>query len=134
MYALYDFDSIHHRPVNAQFRAQGRAPDRRQPHSGGRSFQNPWPDWKRPLSAKLHAYMLRWAIPLWHGLNPGPRCTSCADIADRLGTRAMGHFHHRRKTMQYNWPELRDVPDMLDALRKWNMHLPSRTSGNTIAM
>jgi len=41
-----------------------------------------------------------------------------------------GHFT-TRQNIQYNWPELRDVPDMLDALGAVNMHA-IQTSGNTI--
>ncbi|MEO0933849.1 MAG: hypothetical protein AAFY21_08845, partial [Cyanobacteria bacterium J06641_2] len=36
-----------------------------------------------------------------------------------------------RQNIQYNWPKLRDVPDMLDALGEVGMHA-IQTSGNTI--
>ena len=41
-----------------------------------------------------------------------------------------GHFT-TRQNIQYNWPKLRDVPDMLDALAEVGMHA-IQTSGNTI--
>ena len=50
-------------------------------------------------------------------------------IADKWD-KGYGHFT-TRQNIQYNWPELRDVPDMLDALAEVNMHA-IQTSGNTI--
>ena len=41
-----------------------------------------------------------------------------------------GHFT-TRQNIQYNWPKLRDVPDMLDALAEVSLHA-IQTSGNTI--
>ncbi|MFO7806690.1 MAG: nitrite/sulfite reductase, partial [Paracoccaceae bacterium] len=41
-----------------------------------------------------------------------------------------GHFT-TRQNIQYNWPELRDVPDILDALADVEMHA-IQTSGNTV--
>ncbi|MEL7082848.1 MAG: nitrite/sulfite reductase, partial [Pseudomonadota bacterium] len=52
-----------------------------------------------------------------------------AYIADHWD-KGYGHFT-TRQNIQYNWPELRDVPDMLDALAEVGMHA-IQTSGNTI--
>jgi sulfite reductase (NADPH) hemoprotein beta-component len=41
-----------------------------------------------------------------------------------------GHFT-TRQNIQYNWPKLRDLPDMLDALGEVGLHA-IQTSGNTI--
>jgi sulfite reductase (NADPH) hemoprotein beta-component len=52
-----------------------------------------------------------------------------AMIADRWD-KGYGHFT-TRQNIQYNWPKLTDVPDMLDALADVQMHA-IQTSGNTI--
>jgi sulfite reductase (NADPH) hemoprotein beta-component len=50
-------------------------------------------------------------------------------IADRWD-RGYGHFT-TRQNIQFNWPRLRDVPDILDALADVEMHC-IQTSGNCI--
>jgi sulfite reductase (NADPH) hemoprotein beta-component len=79
------------------------------------------------LYLQLHAYMLRVAIP--YGTLNSRQMHKLADIADRWD-KGYGHFT-TRQNIQYNWPELRDVPDMLDALAEVEMHA-IQTSGNTI--
>jgi len=79
------------------------------------------------LYLQLHAYMLRVAIP--YGTLNGAQMRQLAMIADRWD-KGYGHFT-TRQNIQYNWPALRDVPDMLDALADVGMHA-IQTSGNTI--
>jgi sulfite reductase (NADPH) hemoprotein beta-component len=71
--------------------------------------------------------MLRVAIP--YGTLNSRQMHRLADIADKWD-KGYGHFT-TRQNIQYNWPELRDVPDMLDALAEVQMHA-IQTSGNTI--
>ena len=61
------------------------------------------------LYLQLHAYMLRVAIP-YGTLNAG-QMRQLAMIAERWD-KGYGHFT-TRQNIQYNWPQLRDVPDML---------------------
>ena len=79
------------------------------------------------LYLQLHAYMLRVAIP--YGTLNGAQMRALADIAERWD-RGYGHFT-TRQNVQFNWPELRCVPDMLDALAEVGMHA-IQTSGNTV--
>ena len=79
------------------------------------------------LYLQLHAYMLRVAIP--YGTLNSHQMHRLADIADRWD-KGYGHFT-TRQNIQFNWPELRDVPDMLDSLAEVQMHAV-QTSGNTI--
>ncbi|WP_316014970.1 nitrite/sulfite reductase [Roseobacter sp. HKCCA0434] len=79
------------------------------------------------LYLQLHAYMLRVAIP--YGTLNGAQMRTLADIADRWD-KGYGHFT-TRQNIQYNWPKLMDVPDMLQALADVGMHA-IQTSGNTI--
>ncbi|WP_300517027.1 nitrite/sulfite reductase [Aliiroseovarius sp.] len=79
------------------------------------------------LYLQLHAYMLRVAIP-YGSVNPH-QMRQLAMIADRWD-KGYGHFT-TRQNVQYNWPKLTDVPDMLDALADVQMHA-IQTSGNTI--
>ena len=79
------------------------------------------------LYLQLHAYMLRVAIP--YGTLNGGQMRQLAFIADKWD-KGYGHFT-TRQNIQFNWPELKDVPDILDALAKVEMHA-IQTSGNTI--
>jgi sulfite reductase (NADPH) hemoprotein beta-component len=79
------------------------------------------------LYLQLHAYMLRVAIP--YGTLNGRQMRQLAMIADRWD-RGYGHFT-TRQNIQYNWPRLKDVPDILDALADVEMHC-IQTSGNCI--
>ncbi|SLN54181.1 nitrite/sulfite reductase [Roseisalinus antarcticus] len=79
------------------------------------------------LYLQLHAYMLRVAIP-YGTLNPD-QMRQLAWIAERWD-KGYGHFT-TRQNIQFNWPKLADVPDILDALADVEMHA-IQTSGNTI--
>jgi sulfite reductase (NADPH) hemoprotein beta-component len=48
----------------------------------------------------------------------------------RTWDKGYGHFT-TRQNIQFNWPRLKDVPDMLDELAEVEMHA-IQTSGNTI--
>ncbi len=52
-----------------------------------------------------------------------------AFIAEKFD-KGYGHFT-TRQNIQYNWPKLTDVPDILDALAKVDMHAV-QTSGNCV--
>ena len=123
MYAYTDFDDKFLTERNAQFRAQV---ERRIDGSLTEDEFKPL-RLMNGLYLQLHAYMLRVAIP--YGTLNGAQMHKLADIADRWD-KGYGHFT-TRQNIQYNWPELRDVPDMLDALAEVNMHA-IQTSGNTI--
>lgn len=79
------------------------------------------------LYLQLHAYMLRVAIP--YGSLDSAKMRQLAMIADKWD-KGYGHFT-TRQNIQFNWPKLHDVPDMLDALADVGMHA-IQTSGNTI--
>ena len=79
------------------------------------------------LYLQLHAYMLRVAIP--YGTLNSRQMDQLAFIADKWD-KGYGHFT-TRQNIQYNWPKLHDVPDILDALADVQMHA-IQTSGNTI--
>ena len=76
---------------------------------------------------QLHAYMLRIAIP-YGCLNP-TQLRKLADIGETYD-RGYGHFT-TRQNLQFNWPKLVDVPDILDELASVEMHA-IQTSGNCI--
>ncbi len=76
---------------------------------------------------QLHAYMLRVAIP--YGTIGADQMRALATIAERWD-RGYGHFT-TRQNIQFNWPKLVDIPDMLDALADAGMHA-IQTSGNTV--
>ncbi len=79
------------------------------------------------LYLQLHAYMLRVAIP--YGTLSSKQMRMLAHVA-RKYDRGYGHFT-TRQNIQYNWPALVDVPDILDDLAKVEMHA-IQTSGNCI--
>ncbi len=79
------------------------------------------------LYLQLHAYMLRVAIP--YGTLRSDQMRQLAMISERWD-KGYGHFT-TRQNIQYNWPELKDVPEMLQALADVGMHA-IQTSGNTI--
>ncbi|MFZ1428796.1 MAG: nitrite/sulfite reductase [Geminicoccaceae bacterium] len=82
---------------------------------------------KNGLYLQLHAYMLRIAIP--YGTLSSRQLRKLADIADKYD-RGYGHFT-TRQNLQLNWPELKDVPDILAELAEVEMHC-IQTSGNCI--
>jgi sulfite reductase (NADPH) hemoprotein beta-component len=79
------------------------------------------------LYLQLHAYMLRIAIP--YGTLSSRQLRQLALIGDRFD-RGYGHFT-TRQNLQFNWPTLRDVPEILDLLADVEMHC-IQTSGNCI--
>ena len=79
------------------------------------------------LYLQLHAYMLRIAIP--YGTLTSRQLRQLALIADRYD-RGYGHFT-TRQNIQFNWPKLKDVPDILALLAEVEMHA-IQTSGNCI--
>ena len=79
------------------------------------------------LYLQLHAYMLRIAIP--YGTLNARKLRQLAMIADRWD-KGYGHIT-TRTNIQFNWPKLRDVPDILEALADVDMHA-IQTSGNCV--
>ncbi|MFQ5623306.1 MAG: nitrite/sulfite reductase [Paracoccaceae bacterium] len=79
------------------------------------------------LYLQLHAYMLRVAVP--YGTMNARQMRQLAWIAETWD-KGYGHFT-TRQNIQFNWPKLGDVPDILDALADVGMHA-IQTSGNTI--
>ncbi|MEO1657916.1 MAG: nitrite/sulfite reductase [Pseudomonadota bacterium] len=79
------------------------------------------------LYLQLHAYMLRVAIP--YGTLSSDQLRVLASIA-RDYDKGYGHVS-TRQNMQFNWPKLVDVPDILDRLADAEMH-GIQTSGNCI--
>ena len=76
---------------------------------------------------QLHAYMLRVAIP--YGTVSSKQMRMLAHIA-RKYDRGYGHFT-TRQNIQYNWPALDRIPDLLEELASEEMHA-IQTSGNCI--
>lgn len=79
------------------------------------------------LYMQIHAHMLRVAIP--YGLMNATQMRTMAHIA-RKYDKGYAHFT-TRQNIQYNWPELADVPDILQDLCDVEMHA-IQTSGNCI--
>jgi sulfite reductase (NADPH) hemoprotein beta-component len=82
---------------------------------------------KNGVYLQLHAYMLRIAIP--YGTLSSRQLRQLALIGDRYD-RGYGHFT-TRQNLQFNWPKLRDIPDILELLADVEMHC-IQTSGNCI--
>ena len=123
MYDYSAFDEAFVRTRVAQFRSQV---DRR---ISGALTEDEFKPFRlmNGLYLQLHAYMLRVAIP--YGTLNSAQMRQLAMIADRWD-KGYGHFT-TRQNVQFNWPRLRDVPDILDALADVGMHA-IQTSGNTI--
>jgi sulfite reductase (NADPH) hemoprotein beta-component len=123
MYDYTDFDAAFVAERNRQFRAQV---ERR---IAGHLTEEEFKPLRlmNGLYLQLHAYMLRVAIP--YGTLSSAQMRQLAHIAERWD-KGYGHFT-TRQNIQFNWPRLRDVPDMLDALAEVDMHA-IQTSGNTI--
>ena len=79
------------------------------------------------LYLQLHAYMLRVAIP--YGTLSSRQLRMLAHIA-RKYDKDYAHFT-TRQNLQYNWPKLADIPDILADLATVEMHA-IQTSGNCI--
>lgn len=123
---MYSYDSHDQNLVNervAQFRDQTRR------YLAGELGEDEY----RPLRLmnglyiQRHAPMLRVSIP--YGLLSSSQLRMLAHIA-RHYDRGYGHFT-TRQNIQYNWPELERVPDILADLARVEMHA-MQTSGNCI--
>ncbi len=123
---MYQYDAIDQRIVDervAQFRDQVSR------RLSGEISENEF----KPLRLQngvymqMHAYMLRVAIP--YGLLSAPQVRKLAHIA-RTYDRGYGHFT-TRQNIQFNWPRLVDVPDILAELASVQMHA-IQTSGNCV--
>ncbi|MEM7730075.1 MAG: nitrite/sulfite reductase [Pseudomonadota bacterium] len=79
------------------------------------------------LYLQLHAYMLRVAVP--YGTLRSDQLRMLAHLAEKYD-KGYGHVT-TRQNMQFNWPKLEDVPDMLEDLASVEMHA-IQTSGNFI--
>ncbi len=79
------------------------------------------------LYVQKHAPMLRVAIP--YGLLSARQLRMLAHVA-REYDRGYGHFT-TRQNIQFNWPALEDVPEILAALATVQMHA-IQTSGNCV--
>ena len=123
MYKYNDFDEAFIRERTRQFRAQVER----------RIDGSLTEDEFRPLRLmngvylQLHAYMLRIAVP--YGTLSSKQLRQLAMIA-RKYDKGYGHFT-TRQNIQFNWPRLEDIPDILDDLADVGMHA-IQTSGNCI--
>ena len=123
MYRYDEFDAAFVRARGAQFRDQVERRVR------GEISEDQF----RPLRLmnglylQLHAYMFRIAIP--YGTLRSRQLRKLAYIA-RTYDRGYGHFT-TRTNIQFNWPRLTDIPDMIDHLNEVEMH-SIQTSGNCI--
>jgi len=79
------------------------------------------------LYVQRHAPMLRVAIP--YGMLSSAQLRKLAHIA-RTYDRGYGHFS-TRQNIQYNWPKLEEVPEILAELASVQMHA-IQTSGNCV--
>jgi sulfite reductase (NADPH) hemoprotein beta-component len=123
---MYRYDSFDHRIVAervAQFRDQTRR------FLAGTLSEDEF----RPLRLQNGLYiqkyapMLRIAIP--YGLLSSRQLRTLARIG-RKYDRGYGHFT-TRQNLQFNWPKLEDVPDILHDLAQVEMHA-IQTSGNCV--
>jgi len=123
MYVYDDFDEKFVRERAAQFR------DQVERRLSGKLSEAHF----RPLRLmngvylQLHAYMLRVAVP--YGTLSSPQLRQLAMIATKYD-KGYGHFT-TRQNIQFNWPKLKDLPDILDDLADVGMHA-IQTSGNCI--
>jgi len=123
---MYTYDDLDQRLVEervAQFRDQTRrylAKDLSEDEFRPLRLQN-------GLYLQRHAPMLRVAIP--YGLLSSRQLRTLAHIA-RTYDRGYGHFS-TRQNLQFNWPRLEDVPEILAELAVVQMHA-IQTSGNCI--
>ncbi|HZY67257.1 MAG TPA: nitrite/sulfite reductase [Devosia sp.] len=123
MYRYDEFDAAFVRERTAQFRDQVNR------RLSGEINEDQF----RPLRLmnglylQLHAYMLRIAVP--YGTMSSRQLRMLGHIA-RTYDRGYGHFT-TRQNIQFNWPKLRDIPDILAHLASVEMHA-IQTSGNCI--
>ncbi len=123
---MYIYDEIDQRLVDervAQFRDQTRR------FLAGKLSEDEF----RPLRLRNGLYvqryapMLRVAIP--YGMLSSTQLRKLAHIA-RTYDRGYGHFS-TRQNIQYNWPKIEEVPDILAELASVQMHA-IQTSGNCV--
>ncbi|MBS1269223.1 MAG: Sulfite reductase [ferredoxin] [Gammaproteobacteria bacterium] len=124
--AMYQYDDIDRSLVNqrvAQFRGQV---DR---YLNGELTDDEFKQLRlrNGLYLQRHAHMLRVAIP--YGLLSSGQMRTLGRISEKYD-HGYGHFT-TRQNIQYNWPELKDVPDILQELADVDMHA-IQTSGNCI--
>src|SRR4030095_13447681 len=122
---MYQYDEIDQRMVNervAEFRDQTRR------FLAGKLSEDDFRQLRlrNGLYIQRYAPMLRVAIP--YGLLSTRQLRALANIA-RTWDRGYGHFS-TRQNIQYNWPRLEDVPDILAELASVQMHA-IQTSGNS---
>ena len=123
MYRYDEFDAAFVRERTAQFRDQVNR------RLSGEINEDQF----RPLRLmnglylQLHAYMLRIAVP--YGTLSSRQMRMLGHIA-RTYDRGYGHFT-TRQNIQFNWPRLKDIPDILAELASVEMHA-IQTSGNCI--
>src|SRR5574339_73882 len=123
---MYRYDDIDQRLVDervAQFREQTRR------YLAGRLADDDFKPLRlqNGLYLQRHAPMLRVAVP--YGMLSSTQLRMLAHIARRFD-RGSGHFS-TRQNLQFNWPRLEDVPDILEHLASVQMHA-IQTSGNCI--
>src|SRR5579862_969881 len=123
---MYRYDELDQALVDErveEFRDQTRR------HLGGELSEEQF----RPLRLRnglylqRHAPMLRISVP--YGMLSARQLRKLADIARRYD-RGYGHFT-TRQNLQLNWPQLKDVPDILAELATVQMHA-IQTSGNCV--
>src|ERR1700704_1214 len=123
---MYQYDHYDQRLVDervAQFRDQTR-----RFLAGGLSEDDFRPlRLQNGLYIQKYAPMLRISIP--YGLLSTPQLRTLARIG-RKYDRSYGHFT-TRQNIQFNWPKLEDVPDILQELASVEMHA-IQTSGNCV--
>src|ERR1700720_933008 len=123
---MYQYDSYDHRFVDervAQFRDQTRrflAGELTEDEFRPLRLQN-------GLYIQKYAPMLRVAIP--YGLLSSKQLRKLAHIG-RKYDRGYGHFT-TRQNIQFNWPKLEEVPEILAELASVEMHA-IQTSGNCV--
>ncbi len=79
------------------------------------------------LYLQLHGYMFRAALP--YGVLSAAQMRQLAYVA-RHYDRGYGHFT-TRQNIQFNWPRLKDAPDILAVLAEADLHA-IQTSGNCV--
>ncbi|AXQ92601.1 nitrite/sulfite reductase [Cereibacter azotoformans] len=123
MYSYNDFDEAFVRTRVAQFSEQVRR------RIDGSLTEDEFKPLRlmNGLYLQLHAYMLRVAIP--YGTLDSRKMRQLAMIAERWD-KGYGHFT-TRQNIQFNWPKLSDVPEILSALADVEMHA-IQTSGNCV--
>jgi sulfite reductase (NADPH) hemoprotein beta-component len=123
---MYQYDHIDQQLVNqrvAQFR------DQTQRYLAGQLSEDDF----RALRLRNGLYIQRWApmlrISVPYGLLSSKQVRMFARIA-REFDKGYGHFT-TRQNLQFNWPKLEQVPDILELLASVQMHA-IQTSGNCI--